>query len=216
MTREIGVHNEEALDYFLASEVFNQTVFILSEKFDEGMAALHLHCGWPIKELLSISSNCANCGHLLYRWDGKAVPKAGAITEDTRSLLLEKNRLDVKLYDAAASKWEAVRQRGGKQLADAMAEVQRQNRILQDYCDSKIRFNRADEWASSPGCLWLTLDGYEYELTVTPEGYVDWSAEVVLLPSHTGEALQAKTNITVKQMSDDFNGMYRRLIEGQQ
>eukprot|EP00951_Prasinocladus_malaysianus_P034508 scaffold348640_cov51-Prasinocladus_malaysianus.AAC.1 len=80
--------------------------------------------------------------------------------------LLERNTLDAALYMHAKQKWEKVEERGGSRLAAAVAELQRQQTLLADYCQSKVYHSDAStsgDWVSNPGCIWLTLEATEYE-----------------------------------------------------
>jgi len=213
MARDLGYGGPKLLDDFLSSQEFEDTVFLIAEKLDEGMAALHLHCGWPIKDLLSIPSNCANCGSVLRRYDGKVVPKATPISEETRDMLLKKNSLDDTLYKRALAKWEAVEERAGRErLADVVAELRRQRQILQDFCHRRVKGGMAADWVRAPGCLWLTLADTEYERTVMSDGYVGWYSRINLAPMHTGLLIREPTNVTVKDMVDAYNRMYSALI----
>eukprot|EP00951_Prasinocladus_malaysianus_P043011 scaffold531433_cov48-Prasinocladus_malaysianus.AAC.1 len=70
MSKELGYNSYEALSEFLSSELYQDMVFMIAERFDWGKAALHLHCGWDLRHLVAIPSNCASCGHVLRRFDG--------------------------------------------------------------------------------------------------------------------------------------------------
>ena len=46
-------------------------MFLSLERFNEGLAALHLHCGWPIKDLTHLHD--VTGAKALPRWDGRVV-----------------------------------------------------------------------------------------------------------------------------------------------
>ena len=215
MSEQMGYGNDVAMDSFVASQDFRDIVFFITEKLDQGLAALHLDCGWPIKDLLSGPSNCANCGRVMRRWDGKIVPKADPITEDTRAAIVQRNLLDKKLYTAATAKWDEVAERGGQRLKDVEVEIKRQKKILSDHCQEKVyKENQAPLWNDNPGCLWLSLGDIEYERTVNSEGYVDLETKIALMPEHSERRHTGMmTNISISSMIKSYDMMYEELIE---
>ena len=227
-----GAKTPDELKECLSSELFERTVFLLKERLNEGLAALHLHCGWPIKWLTSIGSNCASCGHTLRRFDCQLVPPPRPLDEAQKEELEQKHNLDRTLYEAALRKWEAIEERAGQhRLTGAAAEIRRQQGILSDYCHKLVDGASSPMvWAEHPGCLWLTLEDMEYESTVSSRGYVDMDAKITLMPNHSrgygihqprakpgevdhwGPRCRFYTNVTVRDMVDDYGRMYDVLI----
>lgn len=204
---EMGVHESEGvpgLEKLKKSRLWRDTVFVLLEHLDEGLAALHVHCGWPLKDLAYTATLCASCGNLI-RTDGILIPKPEPVTEEQRVELREKNYLDQMLVDAASEKWEDVRRRGGAALYVATLELKRQQKLIAEYCKSRVK--HVTDYASYPGCFWLAMSDLEYERTVSPDGIVYGETSVKPAMEHRGLPL-----ITVQQMMDDYDRMYEQLM----
>mmetsp|Transcript_24782 Transcript_24782/g.62307 ORF Transcript_24782/g.62307 Transcript_24782/m.62307 type:complete len:266 (-) Transcript_24782:94-891(-) len=208
LTAEMGVNKTEAaMREFLRSEVFRKTVFLSLEKFEEGLAALHLHCGWPLKELLSFYVRCISCVQEFHRWDGLEVHSPGKVSQELEDDLRSENRLDDMLVKAAQEKWEAVEAEAGGVLQAVTAEIHRQQGLLGEYCNRVVETNAA--YAEHPGCLWLSLSDMEYEKLVDPNtGEVHPDTVVPPLESiHDGVP-----DITVRQMMDGFDKLYTHVV----
>lgn len=206
MSNDIGAKSKLELSQFLKAEVFRNTVFLVLEHFNEGMAALHLHCGWPIKELMYLKSHCSDCGHVLRRWDGRTVPPKTDATAEEIELVKGVNTLDSILYNVSVQTWERIRQRGGQSLAAATAEYSRQLDILNDYCSSVVRL--PSEYADHPGCFWLALNPREYSSAVNSQGFVTPNAVVKPNTEHFG----LREKFPVKEMLFAYNTLYRQKI----
>eukprot|EP00873_Tetraselmis_striata_P002711 jgi/Tetstr1/422975/TSEL_013753.t1 len=208
LTWEMGVEKTDpAMQEFLRSEVFRRTVFLSLERLEEGLAALHLHCGWPLKELLSINVQCSSCAKEFRRWDGQVIHSPGEVPPKVQYDLRARNWLDDVLVRAAQEKWAAVEAEAGEVLPAVAGEIHRQQGLLSTYCNEAVVTNEA--FAAFPGCLWLSLSDMEYEKLVDPStGEVH--PDTVVKPFraiHDGVP-----DITVQQMMDGFDEMYQQVV----
>eukprot|EP00951_Prasinocladus_malaysianus_P016981 scaffold133099_cov39-Prasinocladus_malaysianus.AAC.1 len=233
MVEELGYPDPEALLGFLASEQAKDMVFVVLEHIDEAMAALHIACGWDLKLLVSIPSNCASCGHTLRRFDGRVVPPHPILTPSEEQILLERNILDNKLYLYSKRKWRKIQKRGGQYLAELTVEIQRQQSLLKDFCHARVFANpeiEAGDWVSYPGCIWLTLEAQEYEHIMNSEGWPEMDKPLELYHSHGGcgpatdkakqsesywECRHDQANVTMRMVYQDFERIYDEVVQRQ-
>ena len=198
----------------IRSGLFNRTVFLTLENFSEGIAALHLHCGWPLKDLAYGKIHCAEC------WDTKLAVKSPnahlvsaaakhKLSNATKAHIAEKLAPDAALYAAAQQSWETIRQRGGEQLAAAARELERRNAVVDDYCLQRV--TTAEHVLSYPECLWLSLHPLEFISFAGRDGRLGGGNAFMPSKEHLGFP---EGKIPARKIMTDYNAMYERLFPG--
>ena len=186
---------------WVRSRQFQQTFLVVMERLAESVAALHLHCGWPMRELYFGRVHCKTCwdvevakkglgsdeGHEGYgtmMMSPQASVRAEAmmadtseqtrnVTRETREALGRSLEADGVLYEAAVAKLEGVVKRGGERLAAAARELTRRNAIVEEHCRREVV--APEDFAAHPGCLWIALLPKEFYALYqnTTDGRVD-------------------------------------------
>ena len=123
-TPEGAAHAQQLLQ-LQAEELLDGSLVLLTEQLLEGVAALHLHCGWPLRHLAFARVHCADC------WDTKLAASSSAIaaaaqgrlghapppianpvvTAETQMEISRRTAPDGVVYGAAKARWDIVKQR---------------------------------------------------------------------------------------------------------
>ena len=125
-TPEDAAHAQQLLQ-LQAEELLDSSLVLLTEQLLEGVAAMHLHCGWPLRHLAFARVHCADC------WDTKLAASASAataesashgrlgpvpppianpvVTAETQMEISRRTAADGVVYGAAKARWDDVKQR---------------------------------------------------------------------------------------------------------
>eukprot|EP00873_Tetraselmis_striata_P034087 jgi/Tetstr1/454351/TSEL_041258.t1 len=216
LAADMGVNNLTAARSFLHSDAFRRTVFLSLEAMDEGLAALHLHCGWPLNELLYIKIRCASCGEKLLSWNGRPVPhRRENITRELEARMRHDNQLDDLVVKAARQKWAPVQAAGGAVLQNAAREIRRQSDLLNEHCSAVKRAQGSLD--SQPGCHWLSLTDAQYE-SLVDQATGEVNPDALVRPARWHSARHREhtslPRYTVREMMDGYDALYAQVVGG--
>ena len=165
-----SVHSQQLLQV-QAEELLDQALVLLTERLLEGVSALHLHCGWPLRHLAFARVHCADC------WDTKLAdgpPSATrvvgshvtrpwapsvanpVVTAETQMEIARRTASDGVIYSAAKGRWEDVMDRAESGIREVMCQSSALLLLLLCLC-SKSCTNR-DHISVSPKLSTSVMD----------------------------------------------------------